>query len=76
MNTNNNSYTLLYATVMVVIVALVLALVSGSLKEKQTTNVELDKMKQILSSLNVDTQGQAEARVTPRGGPNPLMLQN
>ncbi|MDX9746880.1 MAG: NADH:ubiquinone reductase (Na(+)-transporting) subunit C [Paludibacter sp.] len=58
MNTNNNSYTLLYATVMVVIVALLLALVSGSLKEKQTTNVELDKMKQILSSLNIDTQGQ------------------
>lgn len=58
MNTNNNSYTLLYATVMVVIVALVLALVSGSLKEKQTTNVELDKMKQILSSLNIDTQDQ------------------
>lgn len=57
MNTNNNSYTLLYATVMVVIVALVLALVSGSLKEKQTTNVELDKMKQILSSLNIDSEG-------------------
>lgn len=58
MNTNNNSYTLLYATVMVVIVALVLAFVSGSLKEKQTTNVELDKMKQILSSLNIDTKDQ------------------
>ncbi len=58
MNTNNNSYTLMYATVMVVIVALVLAFVSGSLKEIQTTNVELDKMKQILSSLNVDTEGQ------------------
>lgn len=56
MNTNNNSYTLLYATVMVVIVALVLALVSGSLKDIQTTNVELDKMKQILSSLNIDTK--------------------
>lgn len=58
MNTNNNSYTLLYATVMVVIVALVLAFVSGSLKEIQTTNVELDKMKQILSSLNIDTKDQ------------------
>ena len=58
MNTNSNSYTLLYATVMVVIVALLLAFVSGSLKETQTTNVELDKMKQILSSLNIDTEGQ------------------
>jgi Na+-transporting NADH:ubiquinone oxidoreductase subunit C len=57
MNTNNNSYTLIYATVMVVIVAMVLAIVSGSLKEKQTVNVELDKKKQILSTLNIDTEG-------------------
>ncbi len=62
MNTNNNTYTLLFATVMVVIVALVLALVSGSLKERQTANQRLDKKKQILSSLNIDTKGQdAEA---------------
>lgn len=58
MNTNNNSYTLIYATVMVVIVALVLAFVSGSLKEKQNSNVRLDKKKQILSSLNINTNGQ------------------
>lgn len=57
MNTNNNSYTLIYATVMVVIVAMVLAMVSGSLKEKQTVNVELDKKKQILSTLNIDSDG-------------------
>jgi Na+-transporting NADH:ubiquinone oxidoreductase subunit C len=58
MNTNTNSYTLLYATVMVVIVALLLSLVSGSLKEIQNTNVELDKKKQILSSLNIDSKDQ------------------
>jgi len=58
MNTNNNSYTLIFATIMVVVVALVLAFVSGSLKEIQTKNVELDKKKQILSSLNIDTKGQ------------------
>jgi Na+-transporting NADH:ubiquinone oxidoreductase subunit C len=47
---------------MVVIVAFLLAFVSSSLKETQTKNVELDKMKQILSALNVDTKGQdAEA---------------
>lgn len=62
MNTNKNSYTIIYAIVMVVIVALLLALVSGALKSKQTANVELDKKKQILSSLNVDLEGQdAEA---------------
>lgn len=62
MNTNKNSYTIIYAAVMVVVVALLLALVSGILKEKQTANVELDKKKQILSSLNISTAGQdAEA---------------
>lgn len=62
MNTNKNSYTLIYATVMVVIVALLLAIISSALKDRQNTNVRLDKMKQILSSINVDTEGQdAEA---------------
>lgn len=57
MNTNNNTYTLLFATVMVVVVALVLALVSGSLKGRQVANQRLDKKKQILISLNIDTKG-------------------
>ena len=54
MNTNKNSYTLIYAVVMVVIVALLLALVSSGLKSKQTENVELDRKGQILSSLQID----------------------
>lgn len=58
MNTNKNSYTLIYATVMVVIVALTLAFVSSALKEKQDANKRLDKKKQILSSLNIDLVGQ------------------
>lgn len=58
MNTNSNSYTIIYASVMVVIVACALAFVSSSLKATQNKNVELDKMKQILSALNIDTKGQ------------------
>ncbi len=58
MNTNKNSYTLIYATIMVVVVALLLAIISSSLKEKQQANVRLDKMKQILTSIHVDTEGQ------------------
>lgn len=57
MNTNSNSYTLIYASVMVIIVAFVLAFTSASLKEKQAENVSLDKMKQILTALRVDTKG-------------------
>lgn len=63
MNTNKNSYTLIYATVMVVIVALTLAIVSSSLKAKQDENKRLDKMKQILSSLNVDLEGKSVSDV-------------
>ncbi len=62
MNTNSNSYTVIYASVMVIIVAFVLAFISASLKDRQQSNVELDKKKQILSALNINTKGQdAEA---------------
>lgn len=61
MNTNKNSYTLIYAIVMVVVVALLLALVSGGLKETQNENVALDKKKQILSSLRIDLKDQDAA---------------
>lgn len=60
MNTNSNSYTIIYASVMVIIVAFLLAFVSSSLKERQDKNVELDKMKQILSALNVKDVEDAE----------------
>ncbi len=61
MNTNSNAYTIIYASVMVVIVAFLLAFVSSSLRGKQDENVRLDKMKQILSALNVSTQGEDAA---------------
>jgi Na+-transporting NADH:ubiquinone oxidoreductase subunit C len=46
---------------MVVIVALLLALVSSGLKETQTTNVKLDKKKQILSALQINLEDQDAA---------------
>jgi len=66
MNTNSNSYTIIYASIMVVIVAFLLAFVSSSLKEKQDKNVELDKMKQILTSLNVSEAEKADAETAYR----------
>ena len=54
MNTNSNTYTIVYASVMVIIVAFLLAFVSSSLKDIQNENVALDKKKQILSSLNIN----------------------
>ena len=53
MNTNSNIYTIVYASVMVVIVAFLLAFVSSALKPTQDKNVELDKKKQILAALNI-----------------------
>ena len=56
MNTNSNTYTIIYASVMVAIVAFLLAFVSNSLAEKQEANENIDKMKQVLAALNVDTK--------------------
>ena len=53
LNTNTNSYTLLYSAGLVVIVAFLLAFVFQALKPMQDANVALDKKKQILYSLNI-----------------------
>ena len=54
MNTEKNGYTILYASVMVIIVAIGLAFTHQSLSKQQTKNVEIDKMQQILRSLRID----------------------
>lgn len=61
MNTNSNSYTIIYASILVVIVAFLLAFVNSSLRDKQSKNIELDTKKQILSALNVKNVADAEA---------------
>ena len=53
MNTNSNTYTIIYSAIIVIIVAFLLAFVSTSLREKQEANVKLDTKKQILNSLNL-----------------------
>ena len=55
-----NTYIIIYASVMVIIVAFLLAFISSALKPTQDANVERDKKKQILTSLNiVGLQGEA-----------------
>ena len=61
MNTNSNSYTIIYAAIMVVIVAFLLAFVSSSLKDMQNANVKNDTKKQILSAINVTEVTDADA---------------
>lgn len=53
LNTNSNTYIIVYSTVLVLVVAFLLAFVSQSLKPQQDANVQLDIRKQILYSLNL-----------------------
>ena len=53
LNTNSNTYIIIYSAVMVVIVAFLLAFVYQALKPMQDANVALDVKKQILYSLNI-----------------------
>ena len=55
-NTNSDLYAIIYSAVVVVIVAFLLAGVSSALKPMQDANIELDKKKQILASLNFDVK--------------------
>jgi Na+-transporting NADH:ubiquinone oxidoreductase subunit C len=52
-----NAYTLAYASVLVVLVALVLACVSGALHGRQATNEAIDKKRQMLLSLRMVSDG-------------------
>ena len=61
LNTNANGYTLVYSTVIVVIVAFLLAFVFKALKPMQDVNVALDKKKQLLYALNVRNVDNAAA---------------
>ncbi|MBR1401591.1 MAG: FMN-binding protein [Prevotella sp.] len=63
MNTNSNAYIILYSTILVIIVAFLLAFVYQALKPMQDANVALDVKKQILYSLNIRDLDGAEAEV-------------
>lgn len=63
MNRENSIYTIVYASVMVVIVAVGLAFTHQALSERQKANENIDKMQQILRSLRVDASAdEAEAK--------------
>ena len=53
MNTNSNTYTVIYSTILVVVVAAVLAFAATSLKDKQDNNVKIDTISQILTAADI-----------------------
>ena len=53
MNRNGNTYTFIYASVMVIVVAALLSYAAISLKPIQTKNIEIEKKQNILASVNI-----------------------
>lgn len=63
MKTDSNVYTITYAVVMVVLVALGLSFTHQALNSKQVKNVQIDKMQQILRSMKLEAStDEAEAK--------------
>lgn len=59
MNTNGNTYTVVYSTVLVILVAAILAFVAMSLQDKQNENVKIETITKVLSAAS-----QADSTVT------------
>src|SRR5680860_1169772 len=55
MNRNGNTYTVLYAAIMVILVAAILASISMALKPRQVRNTEIEKKQSILASVNIES---------------------
>ena len=62
LNTNSNTYIFIYSAILVVIVAFLLAFIFKALKPMQDENVELDRQKQVLYSLNIRNLDGEEAK--------------
>ena len=61
MNTNSNIYTVVYTSVIVIVVAAVLAFVSQSLKAKQDANEKADTISQMLTAGGFGTKASFQA---------------
>jgi Na+-transporting NADH:ubiquinone oxidoreductase subunit C len=60
LNTNSNIYTIFYTTLLVVIVAGVLAFASTALKPKQQENIALEKMQSLLRTARIGEDASAQ----------------
>lgn len=52
----SNAYIIIYIIILVVVVGTALAFTSMSLRDRQQANIDADKMKQILASLNISVE--------------------
>lgn len=58
MNTNNNIYTVIYTSIIVIVVAALLAFVSQSLKSRQDANEKADTISQMLTAAGYATKAE------------------
>lgn len=65
MDVNKNSYTFMFAAIMVVVVAALLSAAATFLKPYQEENERLEKMQSILSSINVEATREEAAELYP-----------
>ena len=63
MNRDSNSYTFIFATIMVLVVASTLAFTASSLKSLQADNVRKEKMQNILSTIGIQTDREKAERL-------------
>ena len=56
MNRNSNAYTFIFAVIMVIVVASVLAFTATSLQPIQNENVRQEKMQNILHTVGIDVE--------------------
>ena len=61
MNTNGNTYTVIYSAVLVILVAAILAYVSLALQPRQNDNIRVETMSKILTAAGLYDAEAAEA---------------
>lgn len=66
LNKQSNVYTVIYIIVMVVIVGAALAGTSLALRDRQQSNIDADKMKQILAAIHVTPENGTDIKATFR----------
>ena len=63
MNRNSNAYTFTFASILVIVVALILAFVSQATKDRYESNIKKEKMQSILATIGVDVDRDEAAKV-------------
>jgi len=63
MNRNSNLYTFTFSSILVIVVALILAFVSQATKSRYESNIKKEKMQSILATIGVDVDRSQAAKV-------------